>query len=211
MKKVLGGVAVAAVMACGWAGGARASVIRVDIVGTVSSGSATFFGVNQSGLATDLSGAVFSSSIVFDTDELGGGVSANGENFDLKIGSVYRDAVRSNTITIQEDVQAFLGDTSYFNDIDDYSSSQLNFVFADPQIASLGFVPGTILDPITSQADYHFRAINANTVGYLDAEFDVSRFSITAVPLPASAPLFGAALLALGAAGYGMRRRAVPA
>ena len=34
---------------------------------------------------------------------------------------------------------------------------------------------------------------------------------VTQVPLPASAPLFGAALLVLGAAGYGMRRRAVPA
>ena len=31
--------------------------------------------------------------------------------------------------------------------------------------------------------------------------------SVSAVPLPASAPLFGAALLALGAAGYGMKRK----
>lgn len=35
----------------------------------------------------------------------------------------------------------------------------------------------------------------------------VAVFSVSEVPLPASAPMFGAALLALGAVGYGVRRK----
>lgn len=35
----------------------------------------------------------------------------------------------------------------------------------------------------------------------------VAVFSVSAVPLPASAPMFGAALLAFGAVGYGVRRK----
>ena len=31
--------------------------------------------------------------------------------------------------------------------------------------------------------------------------------NVSAVPLPASAPLFGAALMALGAVGYGLKRK----
>ena len=36
----------------------------------------------------------------------------------------------------------------------------------------------------------------------------ISNASLSAVPLPASAPMFGAALIALGAVGYGMKRKA---
>lgn len=42
------------------------------------------------------------------------------------------------------------------------------------------------------------------SISYSDG---IGATSVSAVPLPASAPMFGAALLALGAAGFGMRRR----
>ena len=46
--------------------------------------------------------------------------------------------------------------------------------------------------------------VGANTFYVYQGSVDVSA-SVSAVPLPASAPMFGAALLALGAAGYGLK------
>lgn len=149
----------------------------------------------------------FLSTITFDTDDiLLGAILVNGK-YQLSIGSFYRDAVDTNTATIQDDVQAFVGDQGYFYDVDNYRETTIGFVFNDPRIFQLGFNTGVIKDPKTTEADYTFQAITSAKTGYLRADFNVSQLSITAVPLPATAPLFGAALLALGAAGYGMRRR----
>ena len=43
MGKTLAALALAATLTGGWVGGAEASVVRVDITGTVETGSATFF------------------------------------------------------------------------------------------------------------------------------------------------------------------------
>ncbi|MCW6512639.1 hypothetical protein [Lichenifustis flavocetrariae] len=45
-------------------------------------------------------------------------------------------------------------------------------------------------------------------VGGTSANIDNLSFNVSSVPLPASAPMFGAALMALGAVGYGMKRKA---
>ncbi|MDX7954040.1 VPLPA-CTERM sorting domain-containing protein [Lichenihabitans sp. Uapishka_5] len=42
---------------------------------------------------------------------------------------------------------------------------------------------------------------------YTDEQFAFTNLSVSSVPLPAAAPMFGAALLALGAVGYGLRRK----
>ena len=43
---------------------------------------------------------------------------------------------------------------------------------------------------------------------YTDEQFSFTNLSMSVVPLPSSAPMFGAALVALGAVGYGLKRKA---
>lgn len=53
--------------------------------------------------------------------------------------------------------------------------------------------------------------LNIATNNYIYCEdcvtFKATEVGVSAVPLPASAPMFGAALLALGAVGYGLKRK----
>jgi hypothetical protein len=63
-----------------------------------------------------------------------------------------------------------------------------------------------------TQSGYEVVTISGLTGGVVGAEFssDTNAFefaSISNVPLPASAPMFGAALVALGAVGFAVKRR----
>ena len=53
---------------------------------------------------------------------------------------------------------------------------------------------------------YSYKA-TANVGGFDASTLDTITVDVSAVPLPASASLFGAALTALGAAGYGLKRK----
>lgn len=81
---------------------------------------------------------------------------------------------------------------------------------------------GSLLDSLVLSAGRLNLQTPDSFFGFKDATADIKSFVLTdgyigirnmqvaglsAVPLPASAPLFGAALLALGAVGYGMKRR----
>lgn len=53
-----------------------------------------------------------------------------------------------------------------------------------------------------------YRSQNYNVdYNYTDEQFSFTNLSVSSVPLPASAPMFGAALLALGAVGFGLKRK----
>ena len=213
MKKVLGGVALAAVMACGWAGVASASVVRVDISGTVSSGYLYYFPrpIGSPFRNIDLSGNAFDATITFDTDKVLGGVSYFDGRFRLSIGSLYSDNILSQTLTLQDGVQAYIGEEYQPIQVppDSFISKYLEFVFNDDRIFQLGYHTGQVEEPVTSQAHYEYlKSLPTRDFVQVSAKFHVDEFSITAVPLPASAPLLGSAVLVLGAVGFGMRRRA---
>lgn len=76
----------------------------------------------------------------------------------------------------------------------DFISS--NATFVDSTFASIGLTPGIYI--------YNVGEVIGNTI---TLDIGNSSMPIAAMPLPASAPMFGAALLALGAVGYGMKRK----
>lgn len=101
--------------------------------------------------------------------------------------AVYGDAFGVSTFTTPTiPIPLGLGDTAYdyyFYD-NDYSHLQI----------SLG-------------AGTYSLSVSGDGVGGLPAGFGVRVDSLSAVPLPASAPMFGAALIALGAVGYAAKRK----
>lgn len=80
---------------------------------------------------------------------------------------------------------------------------------AGDYLVSFAFnTPDTPTDPVPSNAGGEY---NAKDV-VIDRAFVIAASGgggtiVSSVPLPASAPMFGAALLALGAVGYGLRRK----
>lgn len=207
------GVALAAVMACGWAGGAEAYTVKVAIEGTVTSG--TLFNFPQFGKEkiTNLANKPFSFLFNFRTENLIGGEILFNGLFLLNIGDIFRDAIPTDDVIFQEDSQNFYGTLGYAaggcgadNCGGIYKS--IEFDFRDPDITKLGLHDGSVQNPVTTLAIYNNDSQIFGTNGVLaDAKFSVQTVSISTVPLPASAPLFGAAILALGAAGYEMKRR----
>lgn len=100
--------------------------------------------------------------------------------------AVYGDTFGVSTFTTPTiPIPLGLGDTSYDSLFYDDSYSHL-------QIA-LGAGTYTI-------------SVSGSGTGGIPAGFGI-RADLSAVPLPASAPMFGAALVALGAFGYSMKRR----
>ena len=213
MYRKIAGVALAAMVMCGWAGGAEAYTVKIAIEGTVSSG--TLFNFPQFGQEkiTNLAGKPFSVSLNFKTEDIFGEVNLWNRVFLLNIGGSYRDAIQSDTVTIQDDEQILQGNLGYVSGgcgADDCGGvyKSIEFDFRDLTLANLGFLDGSVQNPVTELATYSNDSQIFGTNGVLaDAKFSVQTVSISTVPLPASAPLFGAAVLALGAASYGLKRR----
>jgi hypothetical protein len=107
----------------------------------------------------------------------------------------------------------------------DLTGNTLSFVFGSPDtyntisfLDSNGnafdtFVPGTGAGAGLTAANSYFVTIRAsgtfNAVEFSSTgpALEFSNVAVSNVPLPASAPMFGAALLALGAIGYGVKRK----
>lgn len=99
-----------------------------------------------------------------------------------------------------------------FGSPDDYNT--ISFLNA-AGVAFDSFTPGTgagaSLDRgssyfLTIRADSNFSAVQFSSNG---AALEFSNVAVSSVPLPASAPMFGAALLALAGLGYGVQRKKV--
>jgi hypothetical protein len=104
------------------------------------------------------------------------------------------------------------------------SSNVLSLVFGSPDsYNTITFLSGgSIVDTFNpaaaglSSLSSYYVSIKANSFDAVQFSstspaFEFSNVSVSNVPLPASAPLFGAALVALGAAGYRLKRKAVAA
>lgn len=105
------------------------------------------------------------------------------------------------------------------------SGSPFSFIYGSPDTynnltlytntGTYNFSGSDLTDPNTpSQMGYEFVTITgAGNIYGVKVESDQNSFEFAAVlpgtvPLPASAPMFGAALVVLGAVGYGVKRRA---
>lgn len=96
------------------------------------------------------------------------------------------------------------GSPDGYNLISFLNSSGTAFDFFQPGVDSgAGLSSGTNYF-VTIQATGTFSAVQFSSG---TPAFEFSNVAVSSVPLPASAPMFGAALLALGGLGYGMKRK----
>lgn len=108
------------------------------------------------------------------------------------------------TVSTGDDFAIYGNDAVFLSP--DYASGDLltfSETFSGQTIASLGLKAGTYTYTFTPAVEVDFRsfaAVDPNTV-------TINIGGVPTVPLPASAPMFGAALLALGAVGYGLKRK----
>ena len=105
------------------------------------------------------------------------------------------DLYNGNTVPVDYTIASNVGGAETFSIGSNFSGGQHTFGLASG--GSLFTVFGGAAPGGCCGYDYFI-----NDIGFNQAQPGLSP-----VPLPATAPLFGAALLALGAAGYGMRRR----
>ena len=98
------------------------------------------------------------------------------------------------------------GSPDYYNNLAVYSGANGSGMLLET-INGASILPanGSGFSFVTISENTKFGSVVLSNTPGINA-FEVSTF-VSSVPLPASAPLFGAALLALGVAGYGMKRK----
>ena len=218
MGKTVAALALAATLTGGWVGGASAAPIKITITGTVSDGYAQFFDYPTGRTYFDgsLTGKEFISISMFDTKDYNGAyVYPQGRSF-FQVKGVFGDNLNLNVVYFGDEQQIIIADQVF--DATDPNSvmgvSNLTFGFADSRFEQLGLQTGTVDNPEPTTFTGYESTYSANGIflnngfyGRADAELSVSSISISTVPLPASAPLFGAAILALGALSYRVKAR----
>ena len=191
MKSKIAGVALAALMACGWMGGASAAkVTPLTVDFTIASGS---FYQDPNGTGTYLSPSDFPATGSLTATFTG--QTANVIAFSLDIGAHHFG----------------LGDYSVYGfQYPGSSDIALNFDLHDQNIRESSFtVPlspgrsgGFVFN--TFPPDYSYQGFGCNNcVVATSIGGDVPSF----VPLPASAPLFGAGVAGLAVLSYGAKRK----
>lgn len=93
--------------------------------------------------------------------------------------------------------------TGAFNGLDFMVTSGSNFGNLTSATSTFGLDASNVTDNGSSLL-INFQGYNTTTTDTVTLTFESGA---STVPLPASAPMFGAAILALGAVGYGMKRK----
>lgn len=215
-------------------GSAKAAIITYTYTGTVTSGmdGAGLFAT----MGSDLTDRMFKVIETFDTSKAStahapytdGKTYSEGEggsNLKEPSFATSRVTIGGQTISVspityaeayslkgtksQEDytlVQSLVSSENYYkNEYSNFNaySSLLSYDYRQPGVYTSA---NTIFDGSFS---YEQGASEAAITRYTYANFEVSKLVISAVPLPASAPMFGAALIAFAIFGYGWQRRSV--
>ena len=116
-----------------------------------------------------------------------------------------------NSYTISAYVSSNVNDNVTISSFLLYNSA--NFLPSDPfsQAVYKENIPGKYisLNPITLAKGLYYLGVGASGTNALPPSGYAGTLTVavTTVPLPASAPMFGAAVLALGLAGYGLKRK----
>lgn len=168
------------------------------------SGSLNISGLSNPQTANDQGGGFVDPSLI--AVEVGGlgSLDAYGVTFDSSQSFGTGDGGQADTGT--GPIVGFFGVTSGAVIVHaGYSSGSIAdsySLFSGQTFASLGLTPGTYVYHYSYPPEVDFIARAAISESYLDT----ITVRVGTVPLPASAPLFGAALAVLGAAGYGLKR-----
>lgn len=210
MGTKLAGVALAAGMACGWSGGAEAYPVKVVFSGKASGdfSMGSFFSVERQGFT--FSDKPFVLQSFLDSSEVGVSSSAPsylsipGEfNVSFSFGNIYTlDTPQFFRYEVQ--LPHAVNGIPYDDFYDDFS---VDFTFMDYRINYLGSDFFYIPYPNTLDAElYIYTIARDGAETWRNATFQIDAITLSTVPLPASAPLFGVAMLALGGIGYGLKR-----
>ena len=190
MTMRLAGVALAAVMACGWAGGASASPIAEILTFQTTEGEFKLTSFLEPAFTESFNGYVT-------------GLNGRGSGF------VRYDEI-SNTLRIGIDAQRF---DYIYNDYGGRPPVNINrYFYADITIhpttsVKSDYVNLSSFDISAIKYQLTYGDFGFNTYQPRYAEITGLSFQVAQAPLPSAAPLFGAAILTLGAAGYGLKRR----
>ncbi|MCW6509445.1 VPLPA-CTERM sorting domain-containing protein [Lichenifustis flavocetrariae] len=198
---------------------ASATTIEYAISGKVIGGydSSGLFG------GGDLTGKSFVALETFNTDNAAssyastggsganGGSKANGLSFisvDLTIDSAsesFADYTSNVSVSTGSQFNSFVQSALASN------ASNIGFYIKSLKIKS-DYANENNLDGLSGSYSGYYTRNNDAGQQVVYANFEVTSFAaVSAVPLPASAPLFGAALIALSSVGYGMKRKKVAA
>lgn len=214
LKSILLGVSIALV---GSVATAQAKIVDVFYSGTLLSGVDTAGSFGSAG--TDLTNSHVSVDYLFDTSLSTITSTSDGSYFSG--GSLYGDVstALSATITINSFSVAFTGENNGLlaeQSTTDYSfqSHQATSDAGDDVYSSVTAAPGALPASVLGSFGYTVQsddtAVGAfslanGSYGFFRPEF-VSESVISAVPLPASLPMFGSALIGLGALRLVLRR-----
>ncbi len=197
--------------------------ISACAVSLVSIGIATATGYHQAAAASmvpsfTISGYASHEPLLTTTTPFAVSYDDNTHNFSFSVGSQGASNIKVITtrtiyITLPVENIVFVQtvdplDTSGFDHVNLYLQMSLPiFSLSDGTYHSEDNIP-----PSKIHLAYYDKETGQNSVGeYLlhPTTYNISDFSLSpsTVPLPASAPMFGAALLALGAAGCGLKRK----
>ncbi len=198
---------------------AAASTISYTITGTVIQGmdGADLFGGGQ------LAGDAFTAVEMFHT-------SNAASSYSSQWGSGANGGSNANGLSFIDVVLTINGKTTSFSDytsnVSVSAGSQFNATVQSSATSNKNDIGFNIASPAI-EADYtlqhtisglsdpyagYYTLTNSSGLEVDFANFEVNGLSVTSpstinvVPLPSAAPMFGAALLALAAVGYGMRR-----
>lgn len=219
--KVLGAVATV-VMALGCAGGAQAAILGFSLAGTGSGverhNDSLYFPDGQSNF-TGGAATIFDTTFIYNViNDLVIPFNSGGPNTKdadaLKFtyspgGSTLDGSFLISGYNYLGDEASISGDFHYYDLATklDISTNGTSYEITGGKGELSLSVLSTfyVIDPFPGGLTQHYgvdyASINIDgVVGYIDTS------NVSAVPLPASAPLFGAALLALGGVGYASRR-----
>lgn len=206
------GVAIAAMMTCGWAGEAEA--FSLDVI------QYSFATYGDGAVTLKIDGHIVDYSLNYRYSYYDGYVSES-ETAEIT-GSGFLTGIRyvqgSDPRTRQLDL---LGEFLVHNAKIDYHYNYHNYFYGTDKI-----IDRTTTADIT--ASFNFFTYYSENQPFIFGEIDtpsmpiiisgypiptyvapIGKLDLSTVPLPASAPLFGAALLVLGFAGSGARRKAI--
>ena len=199
MKSKIAGVALAAVMACGWSAGAHAYTVppikSIDF-------SAPY----------DIANQLESFSVAFNSVGVGKGVFVNSR--DDSIGPNFNYAYNSSNVTYSLTDLGYIG-----QDMGEVFSLAVTFknvsVIAQEQYPGFpGSIPGNFTQYLTVEYFYDQSPVTfdeyvtdfSSTGSYYSHGQGSVSITLAPVPLQASAPLFAAGLLVLGGISYASRR-----
>ena len=234
MGRRIASVALAAMVTCGWAGGAKAETVYLRYTGVITSETVTgdrsldytgLFGANSASLV----GTNY--TVVVTEDFSNAWVISTGSSFFAFTGfptDIYIANKQFGTTTpANDDI------VRQFNDgkVSGIQGEYGNYNDSDALRLAGGFTSASASTPSDPFQDFYYSLKPQDTgrfyIGFVQHQYDqgsetgrfeadlalsitsaqVSHSQLSAVPLPATAPLFGTALLVVGAAGYSMRRR----